>query len=392
MTDQFTLRSSSRSTAVQMPIIPHIAELIRRHPGTISLGQGVVNYEPPPSALAAIARFTADPENHKYKATHGIPPLLDALRIKLARDNHIRITPNHTLMVTAGSNMAFAHVIAAITDPDDEVILLTPYYFNHEMALALANVKAVSVPTDDDHQPRVDWIERAITSRTKAVVTISPNNPTGAVYSETVLRGVNTLCRERGLYHIHDEAYEYFVFDGAQHFSPASLPDSAAHTISLFSFSKTFGMASWRVGYLLAPAHLDESLRKVQDTVLICAPVISQFAACGALEIGRDYAAGFLPTYDAMREQVRTALAPLGERVVVPPTRGALYFYLRVNTPIGALTLAENLIREHGVAVIPGTTFGISDQCCLRISYGALDPATVCDGMARLVSGLRVIR
>lgn len=380
--------TSTRASAVQMPIIPHIAELIRSHPGTISLGQGVVHYGPPPSALAALSRFTEDAENHKYKSAHGIPALLDALRAKLARDNDIAVTRDHTLMVTAGSNMAFAHVVDAIADPGDEIILLTPYYFNHEMAIALANVKAISVPTDNDYQPQLDLIERAITSRTRAVVTISPNNPTGAVYSQDTLSAINTLCRERGIYHIHDEAYEYFVFDGAQHFSPASLPNSVQHTISLFSFSKTFGMASWRVGYLLAPAHLDESLRKIQDTVLICAPVVSQFAACGALEAGRAYATSFLPAYGAVRDEARTMLDALADHVVAGRTQGALYYFLRIDTPMDSLTLAERLIREHGVAVIPGGTFGELNQCCLRISYGALDPATVREGARRLFDGL----
>lgn len=377
-----------RACAVQMPIIPHIANLIQSHPGTISLGQGVVHYGPPPSAMESISRFAQDASNHKYKAGQGLSILLDELRVKLARDNNVTITSHHTLMVTAGSNMAYTYAVSAITDPGDEIILLTPYYFNHEMAHTIANVTTVSVATDDNYQPRIDLIEQAITPRTKAVVTISPNNPTGAVYSEATLREINTLCRERGLYHIHDEAYEYFVFDGAQHFSPASLPHSAAHTISLFSFSKTFGMASWRVGYLVAPAHLNDSLRKIQDTVLICPPVITQYAACGALAAGRAYAATFLAGYDAVRKQVRTLLAPLGDKIFVPPTKGSLYFYLRVKTTTDALTLAEQLIREQGVAVIPGTTFGIRDQCCLRLSYGALNATTVREGMQRLISGL----
>lgn len=381
--------ASQRARAVQQPIIPHIADLIRRYPGTLSLGQGVVHYAPPDEALRAIADFPHHPDDHKYKATHGIPQLLDALRAKLASDNGVAVGREHTLMVTAGSNMAFAHAVAAIADPGDEVILLTPYYFNHDMALTLANVRTVCVQTDDDFQPRVDWIESAITARTRAVVTISPNNPTGAVYPEDTLRAINGLCRDRGLYHIHDEAYEYFVFDGARHFSPASLPSSAPHTISLHSFSKTYGMASWRVGYLLAPAHLDESLRKIQDTVLICAPVISQYAATGALAAGRAHSERHLPQYDAVRREMRALVKTLGDKATVPQTQGALYFFLRLQTELDGLTLAEKLIADHGIAVIPGTTFGISDQCCVRVSYGALDPASARDGTSRLVRGLQ---
>jgi len=120
-------------------------------------------------------------------------------------------------------------------------------------------------------------------------VTISPNNPTGAVYPAQTLTAVNALCRERRIYHISDEAYETFVYDGAQHFSPGSLPGAAEHTISLYSLSKAYGFASWRVGYMVIPEALSVAVRKAQDTILICPPVVSQQAAVGALCAGPDY-------------------------------------------------------------------------------------------------------
>jgi aspartate/methionine/tyrosine aminotransferase len=128
-----------------------------------------------------------------------------------------------------------------------------------------------------------ELIEAAITPRTKAVVTVSPNNPTGAVYPESALREVNRICRERGVYHIHDEAYEYFTYGNARHFSPGSIAGSADHTISIFSLSKSYGFASWRIGYQVIPDHLFGAVNKVQDTVLICPPVVSQYAAVGAM-------------------------------------------------------------------------------------------------------------
>src|SRR2546425_7577237 len=215
--------------------------------------------------------------------------LLEALERKLECENGIRLGPQNRLLVTAGGNMAFMNAVLAITDPGDEVILQTPYYFNHEMAVTMAGCRPVLVSTDDQYQLRPHAIARAITPKTRAVVTISPNNPTGAVYSQASLREVNRLCGQRGVYHIHDEAYENFTYDGAKHFSPGSISGSESHTISLFSLSKAYGFASWRIGYMVAPQHLLESIRKIQDTILICAPVISQFAAIGALQAGRGY-------------------------------------------------------------------------------------------------------
>ena len=130
---------------------------------------------------------------------------------------------------------------------------MSPYYFNHEMAVTMAGCRPVLVATDDDFQLDLDAVAAAITANTRAVVTISPNNPSGAVYPEADLRELNRLCAERGVYHIHDEAYEYFLYDGAEHFSPGSLPDAGDHTISLFSLSKAYGFASWRIGYLPPP-------------------------------------------------------------------------------------------------------------------------------------------
>ncbi len=382
---------SQRVAAVQSPVIPVVGGLIAEHPGTISLGQGVVNYPPPEEAIAKIQSFLADPQNHKYKMVQGIPELLEALEGKLRRENGIDIGEAHRIVVTAGGNMGFVNALLAIADPGDEIILQTPYYFNHEMAIALADCKAVCVPTDDAYQLQPEAIRRAVGDRTRAVVTISPNNPTGAVYPAAALAEVNALCRERGLYHIHDEAYEYFTYDGAEHRSPASFPHSAGHTISLFSFSKAYGFASWRIGYMVLPEHLYMAVKKIQDTLVICPPVISQWAALGALEAGAPYCQGHLENIAKVRTMVLEALAQLPGLVTVPPAAGAFYCLPRVHTPLRAMEVVERLIRDFGVAVIPGDTFGMTEGCYLRVAYGVLETHTAAEGLKRLVQGLRAI-
>lgn len=375
--------------SVQSPIIPVVAELIRQHPGTISLGQGVVSYGPPPEALDQVAVFLAQGTMHKYQPVQGIPSLLEALEKKLQAENGIGLDQGSSVVVTAGGNMGFANAVLAITDPGDEVIIQTPFYFNHEMAITMAGCRPVLVPTDVSYQLQPEAIRQAITVRTRAVVTISPNNPTGAVYSEEALRAVNELCGDRGLYHIHDEAYEYFTYDGARHFSPGSIPGSTAHTISLFSLSKAYGFASWRIGYMVVPSLLLDSIRKIQDTILICAPVISQFAAVGAQRAGAAYCRRHLPAIAEVRQMVLRALEGLGDLCVVPPARGAFYVLLKMRAAMDPMALTERLIREHGVAVIPGTAFGMASGCYLRVAYAALERETVAAGIGRLVEGLR---
>lgn len=384
------MQVAQRMQAVQSPIIPVVGELIRQNPGTISLGQGVVFYEPPPQVFTAIQELQRQPELHKYQPVYGVPALVEQIASKLRTENGIEVNQGSRIIVTAGGNMAFLNAVLALCDPGDEVILPAPYYFNHEMAITMANCTPVLVPTDEHYQLQPDLIAAAITPKTRAIVTVSPNNPTGAVYPEASLRAVNELCRTRDIYHISDEAYEYFTYEDARHFSPGSLTGSNAHTLSLYSLSKGYGFASWRIGWMVIPEHLFEAVNKVQDTILICPPVVSQLAALGAMQVGRDYNALHLAQLANVRLSVMRELAQLEPYCNVPPADGAFYFYLKLKTDLHPLTLVEQLIREFRVAAIPGNAFG-SAGCYLRISYGALQAETVKEGVGRLVHGLKTI-
>ncbi len=385
------MTESIRLKSVQTPIIPVIGELIRQNPGTISLGQGVVWYPPPPQAAAQLEGFLANPVLNKYQAVYGIPELVGEIERKLEAENRIEVGNGSRVFVTAGGNMAFINVLLSIVDPGDEVILNLPFYFNHEMAIVMASCRPVLVPTDDRYQLQPRLIEAAITPRTKAVVTVSPNNPTGVVYPESALREVNRICRERGVYHIHDEAYEYFTYGNARHFSPGSIAGSADHTISIFSLSKSYGFASWRIGYEVIPDHLFGAVNKVQDTVLICPPVVSQYAAVGAMQAGGGWCREKLVALSEVRQVALDLLGGLGDRCLVPEADGAFYFLIRLATGLPSMTVVERLIREHHVAAIPGSVFGMSDGCYLRVSYGALQKETVVEGLGRLVAGLQAI-
>jgi len=384
------LPQSRRMEAVSSPVIQDVAILTRENPGTISLGQGVVHYRPPQQALDAIVEFGHTVGDNHYQAVTGIPELLSGLTRKLAAENDIDVSETQSLVVTAGSNMAFFHTLLAICDPGDEVVIMTPFFFNHEMAIRMASCTPVAVATDDDYQPDLEALEAALSDRTRAVVTVSPNNPAGAVYDRETLTAINKLCGERGLYHISDEAYEYFTYGDETHFSPGSLENSE-HTISLFSFSKAYGLASWRVGYMVAPAALWKSLSKSQDTILICPPLISQRAALGALQAGPAYCRPMIDAIGEVRLSCLNHLSQLGTSCRVAPTSGAFYLLVEVDTKLGAMELVERLIREHRVAAIPGSSFGIEDRCLIRLSYGALEPQTAVEGMGRLVEGLKRI-
>ena len=388
---QTALPQSRRVAAVQPPVIPIVGRWIAETPGTISLGQGVVSYPPPPQVLEAVGRFGSSLNDHRYGPVEGLPPLVEAIESKLSGENGIVVRPMSRVVVTAGGNQAFVNAVLAVTDPRDEVILPAPYYFNHEMAVTIAGAVPVSVPTDDRYQLDVEAIAHAITPRTRAIAPVSPNNPTGAVYPERTLRSINALCRDRGLFHIHDEAYEYFTYGGVRHFSPASIPDAFGHTISLFSLSKAYGMASWRIGFMVVPAGLADAINKIQDTLLICPPAVSQHAAMAALHVGAGYARARVQRLDEVRRTVFEVLSGPGLPCEVPAADGAFYYLLRVATTLDSMTLVERLIRQHRVAAIPGSAFGDRTPCSIRISYGALEPGAIAEGLERLAGGLRAL-
>jgi aspartate/methionine/tyrosine aminotransferase len=377
-------------SSVQQPIIPVVGALIRSTPGTISLGQGMVSWGPPPEALEAARAAVDDPAAHRYGAVEGTDALLDVIGRKLRTENGLDLTGSRVL-VTAGSNMAFQSLVHAITQPGDEIILSAPYYFNHEMAVRIGGCVPVVVPADASYQLDVDALAGAITPRTRAIVTVSPNNPSGAIYPRAALEAVNTLCARRGIYHVSDEAYEYFVYPGASHYSPASAPGAGAHTISLYSLSKAYGFAGWRIGYMVIPEPLNEAIYKVQDTVLICPTMVAQAAAAAALEVGRAWCDRFLPGLTAVRASVLARFREIEGFCDVPAPGGAFYCLPRVHIAMPAMTLMERLVREHRVAAIAGDTFGLADGTYLRVSYGALDAGTVDEGMKRLVDGLRAL-
>ncbi len=382
-----TKRVATRIEKVQAPVIPIVGSLIADHPGTISLGQGMVHYAPPPNAINATQKLHEI--HHRYGDVQGTPPLRSLLNEKLQSENQIR-TDGCKVVYTAGSNMGFLNAVLAIADVGDEIIVQSPYYFNYEMAIEIAGCKAVVVATTSDYQLDLAALEAAITSRTRAIVTISPNNPTGAIYSRKALARINQLCRKSEIFHISDEAYEYFTYDGAEHFSPGSLPGAARHTISLFTLSKAYGLAGWRCGYMVVPDDLLMPVKKIQDTNLVCPPMLNQDVAAAALQAGREWVEPHVESLEKVRNVILEELDGLpGCRAPIPG--GAFYMLLQLDTDRGDMELVRELISRFGVATLPGNTFGIETSCQIRVSYGALKEDSVIEGLGRLKKGLQAL-
>ena len=379
--------ASRRLSQVQTPVIPVMAELVLQCPGTLSLGQGMASWGPPPEALAAAqAALSSDPELQLYGPVAGDPALRQAVGEWLRREHQLDLSDS-AVLITAGSNMAFNALAQVLCDPGDEVILPVPYYFNHEMAIRLAGGRPVAVQAGVVPDP--ERLAAAITPRSRAIVTISPNNPSGAVFPQPVLRAINQLCAERGLLHISDEAYALFHYSDDRPWSPGSSPGSGGHTVTLGSLSKSHGMAGWRIGWAVVPQTLMSELAKVQDTIAIHTPRLNQRMAQGALAAGGDWCRQQIAGLAGQRRQVLTALdRPDGPWRLLAKPDGAFYALLQLNSSLSSDVVMERLIREHRVALVSGRSFGL-EGCCLRLSYGMLKPADLSEALERLVAGLQ---
>jgi aspartate/methionine/tyrosine aminotransferase len=350
------------------------------------MGQGMVHWGPPPAVREAIHRAAGgDTSLHAYGPVAGDPALLHTLAGWLQQEHGLELD-GAALLLSAGSNMAFNAVAQVLCDPGDELILPVPYYFNHEMAIRLAG--GTPVPVQAGLIPDPERLAAAITPRTRAIVTVSPNNPSGAVIPAAVLAAINRLCAERGLLHICDEAYALFRHGDTAVWSPGSQPGSSSHTVTLGSLSKSHGMAGWRVGWAVVPQTLTAELAKVQDTILICPPRLIQRAAAAALEAGSSWCRARIAS---LQERRRRVLAALGEVDrpwrVLGPADGAFYALLQLESPLSSETAMERLIREHRVALVSGSSFGL-EGCCLRLSYGMLSDGDLDEALQRLKGGL----
>ncbi len=406
-----------RLGAVLEPVIPRIGALQRQRADVLSLAQGMVSWGPPAAALAAaqVALGGEPPaglpapwpgrsalaDRDRYGPMEGDPLLLEAIRRNLV-DHHGLDLDGTALLATAGSNMAFHAIAQVILDPGDAVLLPIPWYFNHWMAVQLAGGEPVAV--DAGWIPDPERLEAAITPRTRAIVTISPANPSGVVMPPPVLEAINRLCARRGLFHISDEAYAAFVHGPVPHASPGRLPGSGAHTVTLHSLSKAYGMAGWRLGYASVPRQLLRGLAQVQDTVLICPPRLLQPAAAAALAAGPAWCAPRIASLAPRRALLHDALAAavddgLAVALAAEPD-GAFYGLLACRTSLDEQVLVERLILEHGVAVLPGGAFGLAagggagpgrGQVLLRLSYGMLDGPDLERALQRLFAGLAAL-
>jgi len=355
----------------------------------LSFGQGISGLETPEHVLNKISEQLKNPALTKYSPDQGFFELRAELAEKLRRYNRIEYDPEKEITITIGASSAFLGATMVVADPGDKIILPSPYYFDHEFTVKLIGSIPIEFPMNEENNYFLDFdkLEKSIDDKTKAIVVVSPNNPTGIVWPERHLREIADFAIKRDLYIITDETYDFLVYDDIPHFSIASIPEAWDKTITIGSFSKAFALAGWRVGYIAAPEDIMKEIIKVQDAVVICAPVISQLAALFALRGELT----FLDYYNKMlkrnRDYVISRLDEIPNITYVKP-KGAFYIFPRYSGNIPSRDLAFKILKEYKLLVLPGSAFGRYGEYHLRITFGSQTYEELEVGMDRLKDAL----
>ncbi len=333
-----------------------MTRLAVRH-GAINLAQGFPDF-PAPAILKNAAAEAIDADINQYAITWGAKPFRDAIAAKYRRTYGMEFDPDREITVCCGATEGMVATLLAVLDPGDEVVLFEPFYENYgpDTQLCGATSRYVRLQAPDwSFDP--EELRAAFTPRTKAIILNSPNNPTGKVFSREELLYIAGLCQEFDCLAITDEIYEHILYDGAVHVPIMSLPGMRERSILVNSMSKTYSVTGWRVGWVLAPPDLTDSIRKVHDFLTVGAAAPLQQAGVTALSLPDDYYVHLSTEYAARREHILASLQKAGFKCFLP--RGAYY----VMTDISGFGYADDaafvhhLITHAGVAAVPGSSF-----------------------------------
>ena len=358
----------------------------------ISYAAGEPDFPTPDHIVEAAIAAAKDPKNHRYTPAAGLPELKDAIVAKTKVDSGTSVNASQ-VVVTNGGKQAVYQACAAILDPGDEVIVPAPFWTTYPESIALAGGKQISVfaGSEQDYKVTVEQLDKAKTKKTKAIMFVSPSNPTGAVYSEQETRDIANWALDNGIWIIADEIYQNLTYDGVFAHSPTELvPEVADQTIMVNGVAKTFAMTGWRLGWMVAPQDVAKAAANLQSHLSSNVANISQRAALAALTGPREPAMEMLKAFDRRRKTILQELSKI-DGVYTPEPKGAFYVYPDVTGLLGrnwggqkistSLELCDYMLDKAEVAMVPGEAFGPSGY--VRMSYALGDDALL-EGVQRL--------
>jgi len=361
--------------------IREISNEALRTPGAIRLDVGQPNF-PTPKHIGEAGKRAIDENKTFYTHTQGLISLREKLVSKLQRVNGITVTPDRIACAPGGVG-ALAAVYGAVLEPGDEVLMPDPGWPNTRLMLTWVGARGVFYPCPEAarFQPDIDAVEGLITPHTKMLLINSPNNPTGAVYPKATIERLVDIAQRNNLWLLSDECYDQIILDGTWT-SPASLAPDDPRIASVFTFSKSYSMTGWRIGYLAGSAELIDTATKVLESNSSCVSTISQVAAEAALDGPQDCVGEMVAAYRRRRDVVVDIIKE-GDMLINEPT-GAFYCMADISrSRLHARDFAFRLLRERGVSLAPGTAFGAVAANAVRISLASSDQ-DLREGVGRL--------
>jgi len=358
----------------------------------IGFGAGEPDFPTPAHVVEAAVAACRDPRNHRYTPAAGLPELREAVAAKTRRDSGLEV-PAARVLITNGGKQAVYQAFATLLDPGDDVLLPAPYWTTYPEAIALAGGAPVEVPTDESsgYLVSVEQLEAARTPRTKVLLFCSPSNPTGAVYPPDQVEVIGRWAAANGIWVVTDEIYEHLTYGEARHVSmPVVVPELTDRCVVVNGVAKTYAMTGWRVGWMLGPPDVVKAAANLQSHLTSNVANVSQRAALAAVSGDLEAVHHMRAAFDRRRLTIVRMLRevpgmecpePQGAFYAYPSVRGLLGRELRGRTPATSAELAELILDEAEVAVVPGEAFGTPGY--LRLSY-ALGDDDLAEGITRL--------
>lgn len=342
--------------------------------GALSLAWGLPSFRTPAHIRAAVARgLEADPDIGKYALPDGLPALRQAVARTHFEATGIAADPNRQVMITAGNMQGLNALFHVLIDPGDEIIVTDPGFASHFQQIRLCGGTPVFWPLDEASEWRldIDGLPELVTEKTKAIVIVSPANPTGTIFSEDELRRVGAIAQAKNALVLLDDPYCHFTYENrARYFNLSSVPELAETVIYLFTFSKIHAMSGWRLGYMILPEHLKREVLKVHDATIICTPRISQVAGLAALTQDPVHIVEFEAVLARRRDLICERLDRMGHLFEYVRPQGAYYVFPKIlANHDNAYDFSIALLKETGVAVTPGSAFGPSGEHHVRMAF-----------------------
>jgi aminotransferase len=361
-----------RIKKLQLSVIKQMELRASHFPDVVSLAQGIPSFDTPGCIKRRVERALKRGVVARYSLSPGLPELRELIEADLSREEMYYDWQNE-IIVTAGSIEAITAAVLAITSPGDEIIIPEPTYTSYREVIYLAGCKPIYVSLDESQNwsLNLEKLKQAITKKTKAILYCNPNNPTGTIYPKEQLQQMAELALAHDIFLISDEVYKDFIFDNTKYFTLAQESRLRKHVIRIYGFSKAYALTGWRIGYVHSDESVIKQLLKVHDSLVTCAPVISQYAAMGALEMGEADIKIFNQKYIKRRDLITERLDRLNHIFSYIKPNSAYYVFPKIlEERRKSWDFALELLEKIQVAVVPGLAFGPRGENHIRMSFG----------------------